>query len=74
MIGTEETLFETIFMRYYALVYQLAYRCTGRRDKAEDIAQEVFLRFHHTPSLMINEEACTCSFSMFHLQEHFQGD
>jgi RNA polymerase sigma factor (sigma-70 family) len=41
--------FEVIFTRYYPLVYQLAYRCVGRQDEAEDIAQEVFLRFYRMP-------------------------
>ncbi len=41
--------FETIFKRYYPLVYQLAYRCTGQRDEADDIAQEVFLRYYRKP-------------------------
>jgi RNA polymerase sigma factor (sigma-70 family) len=46
---TDEGAFEAIFTRYYPLVYQLAYRCTGQRDEADDIAQEVFLRFYRTP-------------------------
>jgi RNA polymerase sigma factor (sigma-70 family) len=46
---TDEEAFEAIFSRYYSLVYQLAYHCTGQRDEADDIAQEVFLRFYHTP-------------------------
>src|SRR2546428_852431 len=47
--STDEESFEPVFTRYYPLVYQLAYRCTGRRDEADDIAQEVFLRFYRTP-------------------------
>src|SRR5712692_1506682 len=46
---TGEEVFEAVFTRYYPLVYQLAYRCTGQRDEAEDIAQEVFLRFYRMP-------------------------
>src|SRR6266699_4746747 len=45
----DEGAFEAVFTRYYPLVYQLAYRCTGQRDEADDIAQEVFLRFYRTP-------------------------
>ncbi len=41
--------FEATFTRYYPLVYGLAYRCTGRSDEADDIAQEVFLRFYRMP-------------------------
>ena len=41
--------FETIFTRYYPLVYRLAYRYVGQPDEAEDIAQEVFMRFYHLP-------------------------
>jgi RNA polymerase sigma factor (sigma-70 family) len=47
--STDEESFEAVFTRYYPLVFQLAYRCTGQRDEADDIAQEVFLRFYRTP-------------------------
>lgn len=47
--------FETIFTRYYPLVYRLAYRYVGQPDEAEDIAQEVFLRFYHLPPHATNE-------------------
>jgi len=47
--STDEESFEAVFTRYYPLVYQLAYRCTGQRDEADDVAQEVFLRFYRTP-------------------------
>jgi RNA polymerase sigma factor (sigma-70 family) len=46
---TSEASFEATFTRYYPLIYQLAYRCTGGRDEADDIAQEVFLRFYNSP-------------------------
>ncbi len=46
---TQAESFEATFTRYYPLVYQLAYRCTGRSDEADDIAQEVFLRFYRIP-------------------------
>ncbi len=47
--SSDEEEFETVFQRYYPLVFRLAYRCTGQRDEADDIAQEVFLRFYRTP-------------------------
>lgn len=47
--STSEISFETVFTRYYGLVYQLAYRCVGQSDEAEDIAQEVFLRYYRVP-------------------------
>lgn len=47
--------FETIFTRYYPLVYRLAYRYVGQPDEAEDITQEVFLRFYHLPPHAANE-------------------
>ena len=53
--GSEEEAFEAVFKRYYPLVYQLAYRCTGRSDEADDIAQEVFLRFYRTPPRAASE-------------------
>lgn len=46
---TQDESFEAVFTRYYPLVYQLAYRCTGRSDEADDIAQEVFLRYYRHP-------------------------
>ncbi len=49
VMPTHEETFEAIFTRYYSLVYQLAYRCTGRSDEADDVAQEVFLRFYRMP-------------------------
>ncbi len=53
--STEVEIFENIFIRYYPLVYRLAYRYVGRPDEAEDIAQEVFLRFYHLPRHATNE-------------------
>lgn len=44
-----EQSFEAAFTRYYPLIYQLAYRCTGQHAEADDIAQEVFLRFYRMP-------------------------
>lgn len=41
--------FEAVFRRNYPLVYQLAFRYVGHKDEADDIAQEVFLRFYRTP-------------------------
>lgn len=38
------TAFEMLFERHRALVYRFAYQRTGRRDDAEDIVQEVFVR------------------------------
>jgi RNA polymerase sigma factor (sigma-70 family) len=52
---TDEESFEAFFTRYYPLVYQLAYRCTGQRDEADDVAQEVFLRFYRTPPRATSE-------------------
>lgn len=43
--------FEALFDRYGDLVYSVAYRVLGDRHAAEDIAQEVFLKFWRRPSL-----------------------
>src|SRR5712692_8165708 len=53
--ATDEESFEAVFTRYYPLVYQLAYRCTGQCDEADDVAQEVFLRFYRTPPRTTND-------------------
>ena len=55
LTSTEVEAFEMIFSRYYPLVYRLAYRYVGQPDEAEDIAQEVFLRFYHLPPHADNE-------------------
>ena len=52
---TGEEPFEVVFTRYYPLVYRLAFRCTGQSDEADDIAQEVFLRFYRTPPRAASE-------------------
>jgi RNA polymerase sigma-70 factor, ECF subfamily len=38
------TAFETLFERHRLLVYRFAYQMTNRRDDAEDLVQEVFVR------------------------------
>lgn len=40
----EYSAFETLFHRHRALVYRFAYQMVQRRDDAEDIAQEAFVR------------------------------
>lgn len=55
LTSAEVKAFENIFRRYYPLVYRLAYRYVGQPDDAEDIAQEVFLRFYHLPPRADNE-------------------
>jgi RNA polymerase sigma factor (sigma-70 family) len=53
--STAVEAFESTFTRYYPLVYRLAYRYVGQADEAEDIAQEVFMRFYHLPPHTTNE-------------------
>jgi RNA polymerase sigma-70 factor (ECF subfamily) len=38
--------FGELILRHQALVFRTAWRITGSREDAEDIAQEVFLKFH----------------------------
>jgi RNA polymerase sigma-70 factor (ECF subfamily) len=40
----EFSAYETLFERYRALVYRFAYQMVPRRDDAEDIVQEAFVR------------------------------
>jgi RNA polymerase sigma-70 factor (ECF subfamily) len=40
----EYVAFEKLFDRHRALVYRFAYQMVGRRDDAEDVAQEAFVR------------------------------
>jgi len=55
IVSTGKDSFEAVFTRYYSLVYQLAYRCVGRSDEAEDITQEVFLRYYRMPPQATSE-------------------
>ena len=41
--GSEEAL-EALFRRYWPLAWQWAYALTGKRERADDLAQEAFLR------------------------------
>lgn len=45
----KETDFEGLFLAHYDRVYGLLYRLVGNRVEAEDLAQEVFLKFYQTP-------------------------
>lgn len=40
----EEALFAQLYQRYYARTFALAFGMTGRREQADDMAQEIFLR------------------------------
>ncbi len=42
--GGDYAAFEVLFERHRALVYRFAYQMTGRRDDAEDMVQEAFVR------------------------------
>ncbi len=55
VMENDEQSFETIFTRFYPLVYQLAYRCTGEQNEADDIAQEVFIRYYRVPPQATSE-------------------
>ena len=43
--------FEQLFLRHYATVYRVAYGLVGRRDVAEDLAQDTFLQLYRRPPL-----------------------
>ena len=38
---------EEVIREYYKTVYRLAFARVGRREDAEEVSQEVFLRFLH---------------------------
>lgn len=44
--------FEALFMRHYPLVYRILFSLSRSPELAEDMAQEVFLRFHRQPGLL----------------------
>lgn len=45
LIGEAETAFEGLFLQEYGRVASIAYRITRDAGEAEDVAQEVFIRF-----------------------------
>lgn len=45
----DEAAFEELFVRHYATVYRVLYGLTGRREAAEDAAQETFLILYQRP-------------------------
>lgn len=44
--------FETLFTRHYSLVYRILFSLLRSREAAEDLAQEVFLRFYRQKNLL----------------------
>jgi RNA polymerase sigma-70 factor (ECF subfamily) len=47
--GGDEAAFEQLFVRHYATVYRVLYGLTGKREAAEDAAQETFLTLYRRP-------------------------
>ncbi|HEX2924194.1 MAG TPA: sigma-70 family RNA polymerase sigma factor [Chloroflexota bacterium] len=45
----EEAAFESLFSRHWRTVYSILFRLVGRREEAEDLTQEVFVRLFRTP-------------------------
>src|SRR4051812_12606498 len=51
---------EAVFRRDYATVVAVAGRVLGRRDAADDVAQEVFLSFNRSPVPASEARAWLC--------------
>ncbi len=76
--------FEKLFERHRALVYRFAYQMVGRRDDAEDMAQEAFVRAYQnldryrdeakftTWLLRIVTNLCTDQARMTHRRAHLE--
>jgi RNA polymerase sigma-70 factor (ECF subfamily) len=45
----DESAFNNLFVRHYAVVYRVVYGLTGTREAAEDAAQETFLALYRRP-------------------------
>ena len=45
----EDAAFDCLFLRYYEQVYRVAYGLVGKREEAEDLAQETFLEMYRRP-------------------------
>ena len=52
----EKRTVEEVIQHYYKMVYRLAFARTGRREDAEEITQEVFLRYLHKAPEFTSEE------------------
>jgi RNA polymerase sigma-70 factor (ECF subfamily) len=48
-VKDDEASFEALFARHYDFVYGVLYRLTGERQRAEDLAQDVFLQLYRKP-------------------------
>lgn len=44
----DDVSFEALFLRHYDRIYGVLFRMLGDRADAEDIAQQVFLKLHHS--------------------------
>lgn len=51
--------FETLFLRYRQMVYRYSFQMVGRRDDAEDLVQEVFVRAYQNLSRYRDEAKFT---------------
>jgi RNA polymerase sigma-70 factor (ECF subfamily) len=48
----DDLAFDSLFLRYHTQVYRVAYGLVGRREEAEDLAQETFLElYRNAPTL-----------------------
>lgn len=45
----EDAAFDCLFLRYYEQVYRVGHGLVGRREEAEDLAQETFLEMYRRP-------------------------
>jgi RNA polymerase sigma-70 factor (ECF subfamily) len=45
----DDASFEALFLRHYDRVYNILFRLLGNQADAEDVAQQVFLKLHHSP-------------------------
>jgi len=58
LIATEEKQIESVLQKYSKMVYRLAYVRTKNRADAEDLLQEVFLRFLKSNIQFNDDEHC----------------
>ncbi len=50
VLGGSAVAFERLVARYERLVFKVAFGCTGQRDNALDVVQNVFLKVHRSLS------------------------
>jgi RNA polymerase sigma-70 factor (ECF subfamily) len=76
-VAGQAEVFAHIYNRYYSRTYRLAYGMTGKREAAEDLAQEIFMRAFQKLGLFKGESSFSTWFyrlSLNHCLNHCRSE